>query len=193
VFRYSISLLLLLLLAVIAQQFLPSLSDLYNARVFILLIVFLCIAVSVPLPVMFLYALMCGFFWDAQCTVGSPEVDTSIYQNPVPSLRFGSSILLFGFAGLLMHGFRPLFLQGKWYLSALLTGITTFLYSITEYAAIDFVRGSFTMSRGVLCQSGYTALCSIIVSPFVFWLLFYLARLFDHSIVETKRQPRRFS
>lgn len=192
-FRYSISLLLLLLLAVIAQQFLPSLSDLYNARVFILLIVFLCIAVSVPLPVMFLYALMCGFFWDAQCTVGSPEVDTSIYQNPVPSLRFGSSILLFGFAGLLMHGFRPLFLQGKWYLSALLTGITTFLYSITEYAAIDFVRGSFTMSRGVLCQSGYTALCSIIVSPFVFWLLFYLARLFDHSIVETKRQPRRFS
>ena len=92
-----------------------------------------------------------------------------------------------------MHGFRPLFLQGKWYLSALLTGITTFLYCITEYAAIDFVRGSFTMSRGVLCQSGYTALCSIIVSPFVFWLLFYLARLFDHSIVETKRQPRRFS
>jgi cell shape-determining protein MreD len=192
VFRYSISLFLLLLLAVIAQQFLPSFADLYNARVFILLIVFLCIAVSVPLPVMFLYALMCGFLWDAQCTIGSPEVDTSIYQNPVPSLRFGSSILLFGFAGLLMHGFRPLFLQGKWYLSALLTGIATFLYCITEYAAIDFVRGSFTMSRGVLSQSGYTALCSIIVSPFVFWLLFYLARLFDHSIVETKRPQRPY-
>lgn len=191
-FRYSISLFLLLLLAVIAQQFLPSFADLYNARIFILLIVFLCIAVSVPLPVMFLYALMCGFLWDSQCTIGSPDVDTSIYQNPVPSLRFGSSILLFGFAGLLMHGFRPLFLQGKWYLSALLTGIATFLYCITEYAAIDFVRGSFTMSRGVLCQSGYTALCSIIVSPFVFWLLFYLARLFDHSIVETKRPQRSY-
>jgi hypothetical protein len=193
VFRYCITLLFLLLLAVIAQQFLPSFGLLYNARIFLLLIVFLCIAVSVPLPVMFLYALMCGFFWDAQCTLGSPEVDTSIYQNPVPSLRFGSSILLFGFAGLLMHGFRPIFLQGKWYVSALLTGIATFLYCLTEYTAIDFVRGSFTMSRGVVYQSGYTALFSIVVSPVVFVVLFYLARLFDHSIVETKRPQRRFS
>lgn len=192
-FRYCITLLFLLLFAVIAQQFLPSFGLLYNARIFLLLIVFLCIAVSVPLPVMFLFALMCGFFWDAQCTLGSPEVDTSIYQNPVPSLRFGSSILLFGFAGLLMHGFRPLFLQGKWYVSALLTGIATFLYCLTEYAAIDFVRGSFTVSRGVVYQSGYTALFSIVVSPVVFVVLFYLARLFDHSIVETKRPQRRFS
>ncbi|MFY7818312.1 MAG: hypothetical protein ACOVRB_08115 [Akkermansiaceae bacterium] len=166
---------------------------LYHARIFLLLIVFLCIAVSVPLPVMFLYALMCGFFWDAQCVLGSPEVDTSIYLNPVPSLRFGSSILLFGLAGLLMHGFRPLFLQGKWYLSALLTGIATFLYCLTEYAAIDFVRGSFTISRGVIFQSSYTALFSIVVSPLVFALLFYLARLFHHSIVQTKRSQRRFS
>lgn len=192
-FRYCITLFFLLLCAVIAQQFLPSIGMLYHARIFLLLIVFLCIAVSVPLPVMFLYALMCGFFWDAQCVLGSPEVDTSIYQNPVPSLRFGSSILLFGLAGLLMHGFRPLFLQGKWYLSALLTGIATFLYCLTEYAAIDFVRGSFTISRGVIFQSGYTALFSILVSPLVFALLFYLARLFHHSIVQTKRSQRRFS
>ena len=192
-FRYSISLLLLLLLAVIVQQFLPSFSDLYNARIFLLLIVFLCIAASVPLPIMFLFALTCGFLWDAQCTIGSPEVDTSVYQNPVPSLRFGSSILLFGLTGLLMHGFRPLFLEGKWYVSALLTGIATFLFCIIEYAAIDFVRGSFTISKGVICQSAYTAMFSVIVSPLVFGILFYLARLFQHAIIESKRKLRHYS
>jgi cell shape-determining protein MreD len=193
VFRYSISLLIVILLAVIAQQFLPTFIELYNARVFLLLIVFLCVAVTVPLPVMFLFALICGFLWDAQCTLGSPAVDTSIYQNPVASLRFGTSILLFGFAGLLMHGFRPLFLQGKWYVSALLTGIATFLYCIGEFALINFVRGSFTVDRGVLCQCGYTSLFSIIVSPLVFAALFFIARLFDHSIVETSRLKRRFN
>lgn len=191
--RYAFSLLILILLAVIAQQFLPAFIDLYNARVFLLLIVFLCIAVSVPLPVMFLYALICGFLWDAQCSLGSPAVDTSIYTDPVASLRFGTSILLFGLAGLLMHGFRPLFLQGKWYLSALLTGIATFLYCLSEYSVIDFIRGSFTVDRGVLSQCGYTALFSVAVSPLIFGLLFYLARLFRHSIVESKRPKHHFS
>lgn len=191
--RYAISSLLLILLAIIAQQFLPAFIGLHNARVFLLLIVFLCIAVSVPLPVMFLYALICGFLWDAQCALSSPAVDTNIYLNPVASLRFGTSILLFGLAGLLMHGFRPLFLQGKWYISALLTGIATFLYCLSEYAVLDFIRGTFTMNQGVMQQCAYTALFSIVVSPLVFAILFYLARLFDHTIVESKRPKRRFS
>jgi cell shape-determining protein MreD len=193
VLRYAISSLLLILLAIIAQQFLPAFIGLHNARVFLLLIVFLCIAVSVPLPVMFLYALICGFLWDAQCALSSPAVDTNIYLNPVASLRFGTSILLFGLAGLLMHGFRPLFLQGKWYISALLTGIATFLYCLSEYAVLDFIRGTFTMNQGVMQQCAYTALFSIVVSPLVFAILFYLARLFDHTIVESKRPKRRFS
>lgn len=191
--RYAISLLLLILLAVIAQQFLPAFTILYNARIFLLLIVFLCIAVSVPLPVMFLFALICGFLWDSQCALSSPIMDTNIYANPVSSLRFGTSILLFGFAGLLMHGFRPLFLQGKWYVSALLTGIATFLYCISEYALIDFIRGSFTIHPDVLRQCAYTALFSIIVSPVIFAALFYLARLFDHWIVERNTAKRRFT
>lgn len=191
--RYALSLLLFILLAVIAQQFLPAFIELYNARIFLLLIVFLCIAVSVPLPVMFLYALICGFLWDAQCALSSPVVDTNIYLNPVASLRFGSSILLFGLVGLLMHGFRPLFLQGKWYVSALLTGIATFLYCMSEYTLIDFIRGSFTARQGVVLQCAYTSLFSIIVSPLVFATLFYLARLFGHSIVEIKSTKRRFN
>jgi hypothetical protein len=193
VIRYALSLLLLILLAIVVQQFLPAFIDLYNSRVFLLLIVFLCIAVSVPLPVMFLYALICGFLWDAQCSLSSPEVDTTIYTNPVASLRFGASILLFGVAGLLMHGFRPIFLQGKWYVSAILTGIATFLYCLSEYSLLDFFRGSFTVHRGVLLQCSYTALFSVVVSPVVFALLFLLARLYGHSIVESKKPKRIYS
>jgi cell shape-determining protein MreD len=192
VIRYCLSLLILILLAIIAQQFLPAFIGLYNARVFVLLVVFLCIAVSVPMPVMFLFALICGFIWDAQCSLGSPEVDATVYTNPVPSLRFGVSILLFGLVGMLMHGFRPLFLQGKWYLSALLTGIATFLYCLGEYSLLDFFRGSFTIGRGVLLQCSYTALLTTLISPVIFALLFLIAHIFNHSIVEQKKKTQYF-
>ena len=191
-FRYSISVLFLILLAVIFQQFLPAFIGLYNSRVFLLLIVFLCVAVTVPLPVMFLYALICGFLWDAQCALSGDKLDMGIYQVSASSLRFGMSILLFGLTGALMHGFQQLFLQGKWYLSAILTGIATFVYLIAEYGLLDFTRGAVTINRGVMLQISYTSLFSVIVSPAIFGMLFLLARLWHHSLVETKRPRNHF-
>lgn len=191
-FRYTISVLFLILLAVIFQQFLPTFTALYNARVFLLLIVFLCVAVTVPLPVMFLYALICGFFWDAQCAISIDKLDLSIFQDSSTNLRFGMSILLFGLAGALMHGFQQLFLQGKWYLSAVLTGIATFVYLLAEYGLLDFLRGAVTINRGVMLQISYTSLFSVLVSPLIFGILFLLARLWNHTLVETKRSRQRF-
>ena len=101
--RYSITLFCLILLTVILQQFVPAFIALYNARVFLLLAVFLCIAVTVPLPVMFLYALICGFLWDTQCAISTSNLDASVYVDSIQNIRFGSSILLFGLAGALMN------------------------------------------------------------------------------------------
>jgi cell shape-determining protein MreD len=192
VIRYSLSLILLILLAIVAQQFLPVFISLYNARLFLLLTVFLCASVTVPLPVMFFYALIGGFLWDAQCSLSAMKVDPYVYPDPVPSLRFGVSILLFGLTGLFMHGFRPLFLQGKWYLSACLTGAATFLFCAGEYLLIDFARGSFTFHSKVFLQCFYTALFSIVVSPLIFALLFQDAKWFHHAVIPGNKEKKMY-
>lgn len=182
-----------MLLAIIAQQFLPAFTTLNNARIFLLLIVFLCSSITVPLPVMFLYALLGGFLWDAQCTLGSFEVDPYVYPDPVASLRFGTSMILFGLAGLFMHGFRPFFLQGKWYMFAGLTGVATLLFCLLEYVLIDFVRGSLTIHGAVFLQCLYTALFSMALSPLIFPMLFWFSKHFHHPVMKEPNEQNRYN
>lgn len=186
--RYNLILFPLLLLAIILQQYLPAFTDYYNSRVFLFLALFLCTSVTVPFPVMFLLALGCGFIWDAQCYVGEMTIDPSVSREKALSLRFGSSILLFGLAGAFMHGFRQLFIQKKWILVCLLIGISTYIFMFAEYAALEVLRGSFTINRGVLLQIAYSSLFSIGVAPLAFAALLGMARIFDHSIVEANRR-----
>ena len=75
--------------------------------------------------------------------------------------------------GFLMQGIQPLFKQGKWQFSALLSGIAIFLYLAAEYAIINFVRGEFVLSKATLLQMGYTSLVTMLFSPLIFWLLFH--------------------
>lgn len=191
-FRYALFLLLLILLAVVLQQFLPAFQPLHNARIFLLLVVFLCISVTVPLPVVFIYALICGVFWDAQCALSTDNLDLSVFPTTISSLKFGTSILLFGLAGAFMHGFQHLFVHGKWYISSIIAGVATFIYTLVEYSLIDFIRGSFTVNSGVLLQISYTSLFSSLLAPLVFAALFLIARFFDHQITAGKRSQGRF-
>ena len=91
-----------------------------------------------------------------------------------------------------MQGLNPLFRQGKWHFSALLTGVATFLYLVADYALISFIRGDFVISRSILRLMFYTALLTMLFSPLVFWLLYRLALLFDHSLYpEAGKKKRR--
>ena len=93
---------------------------------------------------MLLLAFICGLLWDAQHTLGPQGGDPEIYSNPVESLRFGYSIILYAMMGLLMQGIQPLFRRGKWHISSILAGIAIFLYLFSEYLLLNFVRGDFT-------------------------------------------------
>jgi cell shape-determining protein MreD len=148
-------------------------------------LVFLCSAVTVGQPTMLLLAFIGGFFWDAHCALGPHGGDAEVYTQQVESLRFGYSILLFAAMGFLMQGIQPLFKQGKWQFSAFLTGIAIFLYLAAEYAIINFVRGDFIL------QMVFTSLLTMLFSPFVFWLLFRVAKSCDHSINPDAGRKRR--
>jgi hypothetical protein len=189
--RYNISTIFLLLAAFLAQQFVPAFTGLSHARILLVHLVFLCAAVTVPTPTMLLLAFIGGILWDAHCSLAPIIADPEVYTKPVESLRFGYSILLFGAMGFLMQGLIPLFRQGKWHFSAALAGIATFLYLAADYSLISFVRGDFTMTRDLLRLIAYTSLLTMLFSPLIFWLLYGLAKLSDHSLYPEANRNRR--
>jgi cell shape-determining protein MreD len=192
VFRYSLITILLLLASFVLQQFLPAFTGIYQSRIFLVQLVFLCCAVTVGSPTMLLLAFIGGFLWDAHCALGTDGGDPEVYTQPVESLRFGYSILLFAAMGFLMQGIQPLFKQGKWQFSALLSGIAIFLYLTAEYAIITFIRGEFIFTQTTLRQMASTSLLTMLISPLLFWLLFRIAKACNHSInPEAGRKPRR--
>ncbi len=189
--RYSFITILLLLASFVVQQFLPAFTGIHQSRIMLIQLVFLCSAVTVGPPTMLLLAFIGGFFWDAHCAIGPHGGDPEVYAQQVESLRFGYSILLFGAMGFLMQGIQPLFKQGKWQFSAFLSGIAIFLYLAAEYAIINFVRGDFILSQATFMQMVFTSLLTMLFSPFVFWLLFRVAKSCDHSINPDAGRKRR--
>jgi cell shape-determining protein MreD len=191
VIRYTSITVLLLLAAFVVQQFIPAMTAFNHSRVLLVQLVFLCAAVTVGQPAMFLLAFIGGFLWDAHNALGAHGGDPEIYTHPVESLRFGYSILLFGGMGLLMQGIQPLFKKGKWQVSAFLSGIAIFLYLAAEYSVISFVRGGFVLSGATVLQMVYTSLLTMLFSPFIFWLLFRIARSCQHTIDPEAGRKRR--
>jgi len=195
VIRYTFTIILLLLIANIAQQFIPILPELANARVLLIPLVFLCAAVTVNYSSMLLLAFLCGFLWDAQNTLGPHGGDATVYEHPVASLVFGYSIVLYALMGFLMQGIQPLFRQGKWHFSAMLSGVAVFLYLLAEFLLINFVRGDFVFPAATRYQILYSSVLTMIFSPLVFAILFKLAKLTGYTIRYDglkKSRTRRF-
>ena len=193
--RYTFTIILLLLIANIAQQFIPILPELANARVLLIPLVFLCAAVTVNYSSMLLLAFLCGFLWDAQNTLGPHGGDATVYEHPVASLVFGYSIVLYALMGFLMQGIQPLFRQGKWHFSAMLSGVAVFLYLLAEFLLINFVRGDFVFPAATRYQILYSSVLTMIFSPLVFAILFKLAKLTGYTIRYDglkKSRTRRF-
>jgi hypothetical protein len=190
--RYNLSAVILLLIAFMVQQFVPAFIGLSHARLLIVQLVFLCCAVTVTTPTMLLLAFIGGILWDAHCYLAPIVSDPEVYTQPVESLRFGYSIILFGAVGFLMQGLNPIFRQGKWHFSAILSGIAIFIYLTAEFILISFIRGDFTMTRSVLRLLVYTSVFTMALSPVVFWILYRVAKLFDYSIYPDAIKSKRW-
>lgn len=192
--RYTLTLLLLVFAALIFQQFIPSITGVYGSRLMLVTLVFLCASVTVPTPVMLMLAFVCGFLTDAQNTLGPHGGDPAVYSPMVEPMRFGYSILLYAVMGYLMQGIQPLFREGKWQFSAILSGIAVFLYLLVEFLLINFVRGGFVFSGATLFKITFTSALTMLFSPPVFWLLFRLADSVGYRIrfdgLKTKKRTR---
>lgn len=179
---YHFSLLALVLTACVVQQFFPAFEGVYEARILVVPLVFLCSAVTVNVGPMLLLAFLCGFLWDAQHVLGAHGGSPDIYLDANEDVRFGYSIILYALMGFFMQGLQPLFREGRWHVSALLSGVAIFLYLFVEYMFITFVRGDLTLTRELFLKMSYTSLFTMFLSPLVFWALFRLAAQFHYTI-----------
>jgi len=161
-------LLFLVLVAQIAELFIPALPWLYNAHVYIVPVIVFYGAMALPFPLMLALAFYAGVLLDAltvQVIGGKVEVSA------------GSSILLYGVLAGVMHGLRPLFARGHWEVHCILSGIFTSLIVLAQYLMITFRRGSLVFSREIWWQIGAPGIVAMLMAPILFWLLQWLGRM----------------
>jgi len=165
---FFVLLLFLVLVAQIAELFIPALPWLYDAHVYIVPVIVFYGAMALPFPLMLGLALYAGVLLDAltvQVIGGKVEISA------------GSSILLYGVLAGIMHGLRPLFARGHWEVHCILSGIFTSLIVLAQYLMITFRRGSLIFTREIWWQIGGPGIVAMLVAPILFWLLQWIAQM----------------
>jgi hypothetical protein len=165
---FFLVLLVLMVMAQIAEFFIPPLDWMYHAHIYIVPVLVFYGAMALPFPLMLALALFAGVLLDALTVqvIGS-KVEISL----------GSSILLYAVLAGIMHGLRPLFIRGRWEVHCVLTGICTSAIILAQYLMITFRRGSFLFSREVWWQIGGPGLIAMLMAPVIFWMLNWVARV----------------
>ena len=161
-------LLILLVVAQIAEFFIPPLDWMYHAHIYIAPVLVFYGAMALPFPLMLAMALVAGILLDSLTVqvIGS-RVEISL----------GWSILLYAVLAGIMHGLRPLFVRGRWEVHCVLTGICTSAIILAQYLMITFRRGTFLFTREVWWQIGGPGLMAMLMAPVIFWVLNWVARV----------------
>ncbi len=165
-------LLVLVLIAQIAEFFIPALPWLYNAHIYIVPVIVFYGAMALPFPLMLALALYAGLLLDAltvQVIGGKVEIS------------MGSSILLYGVLAGFMHGLRPLFVRGRWEVHCILSGICTSLIVLAQYLMITFRRGSLVFTPQIWWQIAAPGLIAMAIAPILFWFLQWMGRMTAYS------------
>lgn len=193
-FPYNFSVLVLLLLTFGVQEFMPVIEFAQQARVILPVVFFFCSSLTVSFPMMLVLALATGLVWDARNLPYKPEdappVDTmelaasdvSERNSGMGELPVGYSILLFGVAGALMQGIRPLFKRGRWELPVFMVGIGTFIWLLIEFLLMSFLRGSFLFPPELWTKLITCSLLGMLVSPLLLFLLHTLAGICHYEV-----------
>ncbi len=161
-------LLILLVVAQIAEFFIPPLDWMYHAHIYIAPVLVFYGAMALPFPLMLGLALFAGILLDA--------LTVQVIGNKV-EISLGWSILLYAVLAGIMHGLRPLFIRGRWEVHCVLTGLCTSAIILAQYLMITFRRGTFLFTKEVWWQIGGPGLMAMLMAPVIFWILNWIARI----------------
>jgi hypothetical protein len=200
---FNLCVLVLLLVAVVVDEFLPTMGAIMpaaaiveNARLFLAPVFFFAASVATPFPMMLVLAFTLGFLWDARYLqspalqtmpsefngLGFSMVESNLAADPGAGLLFGSSILLFGVLGTVMQGIRPLFKKGRWELPIFMVGFATAAWLAMQYLILCFARGNGHFVDEIWTKLVTNTLLSMLASPVIFLALHMLARATNYEI-----------
>jgi hypothetical protein len=170
---FFLLLLLFMALAFVAQQFIGPLPSI-GARVFLMQIVMLYGAVSMPTWGMLALAFVGGLMWDLLHVI---HVEGQV------EIGLGWSIVLYTVLCAFMSGFRPLFLRGRWEIHCILTGLCVAAIPLAEYLMLSIRRlpVHFVFNQAVWWRIGGAGLAAMFLAPFFFFGLNYIAYLVGHN------------
>jgi hypothetical protein len=186
-------LLISMVVALIVQHFIGPLPVI-GSRVLLMPIIMFYGALALPAPGMLALAFCGGLMWDALHTnvVIASASDPAMAAEASVEIAMGWSIVLYAALGALMGGFRPLFQRGRWEIHCLLSGVCTALIVLAEYLMITFRREPvvFLFDKEIWWRIGGSGLVAILLSPFFFFALNYLAFLVGYD-PQPERNIRR--
>ncbi len=179
---FFLILMFLVLVAQVAEFFLPPLDWMCNAHIYITPVLVFYGAMALPLPMLLVLVFWAGFLLD---TLTAQVVGSHV------EISLGSSILLYAVLAGIMHGLRPLFVRGRWEVHCIVSGICTSAILLAQYLMISFRRGSIFFTREVWWQIGGPGLLAMLMAPLVFWTLHWLLRATAFPYLPERQFARR--
>ena len=175
---FFLILLVAMFLSLVVQHFIGPLPTI-GARVMLMPIVMFYGALAMPTWGMLALAFAGGLMWDC--------LHVQIVQGEV-EIGLGWSIVLYAALGALMSGFRPLFQRGRWEIHCILSGICTAAIVLADYVMISIRRQpiTFEVDREIWMRIGGAGVTAMLLSPFFFFALNYVARVVGYEL-----QPQR--
>lgn len=162
-------------LAIVFQERLPPIPNLFGATVFIFPVLLAYGALALPFALTLALAFFNGLLWDALTVQFLKPDEAFVLDAPaVPELAVGWSVVLFGVLAILVHGLRPLFLKGRWELHCIASGFCASVILFAEYLMITFKRHGLVFPHdlwGRILVPGFFAMVMAIPVYFLFRLL----------------------
>jgi len=171
---FFFSLLVLIFGSFVFQLFLPPVLLLHGAVILFVPALYFYGCLSLPFPLMLALTFFTGFLNDLFAV---PQARSN------PDFPTGISILFYLVPGLIMHGFRPLFLRHRWETHCLLAEIgavlTPFIL-LAQYAMLSFERSDFFFSDVIVWRIVGPGLISLLIAPCVFFILTPLSHMLGY-------------
>lgn len=175
--------------SLVVQFLVPPIDALHHAKMILTPVFLSYIALAFEYPFVLAFAFIAGFVWDALTVQFIPRQGSLAVE-----IWLGWSIILYGVVGSLMHGMRPWFQRGKWFVHPMLSGLSASAIVLVEYLMISLQRMEEThlfFFPGSLWIRvlGHGLICLIAALPFC--LIFSLAaKLFRFEIIPEESRGR---
>ena len=176
------------LVAQLVQHSMPAFDALHGARATLFPVLLAYGSLALPYPLVLTLAFCAGLLWDLL----NLQVITSaatLLKAPSVEVVAGTSVVLYGLLGTLMHGLRPLFLRGHWEIHLLLSGLCTIAILLAEFLVLNLKRGGFDFPSVMWWRILAPGAIALILAPFVYLVFTLVAYLLNYPVRENPREP----